>query len=128
MVGWFSVCLQQTRQFWINGFLCILQLVPLILYLKFPISQNLMDLIRKQLQKYPYIFKKCIIKSYAYSNSCSYLQKSFIILNDLSTFGIAIKTNWGNIRQLIASDKIKNLFQKFVHLYLQQKSKFLPEI
>ena len=39
-----------------------------------------------------------------------YLQKSFIILNDLSTFGIAVKRNWGNILQLIISNKTKNYY------------------
>ena len=87
-------------------FLCILQLVPLILHLKSPISHNLMELIRKQLQIYPYIFQKSMIKSYACNNSCS-LSAEIFYYHSIDCF-----------RQN------KKLFQKLVHLSLQQKSKF----
>ena len=87
-------------------FLCILQLVPLILHLKSPISHNLMELIRKQLQIYPYIFQKSMIKSYACNNSCS-LSAEIFYYHPIDCF-----------RQN------KKLFQKLVHLSLQQKSKF----
>ena len=103
---WFSVCSQQTRQFRIIGFLCILQLVPLILHLKCPISHNLelirklMELIRKQLQIYPYIFQKSMIKSYACNNSCS-LSAEIFYYHSIDCF-----------RQN------KKLFQKLVHLSL----------
>ena len=61
-----------------------------------------------------------------------YLQKSFIILNDLSTFGITTKRNRRNIFQLIASDKTKNYYFKSYCTYTFIKKanlrRFPPEI
>ena len=61
-----------------------------------------------------------------------YPQKSFIILNDLSTFGITTKRNRRNIPQLIASDKTKNYYFKSYCTYTFIKKanlrRFPPEI